>query len=392
MVNGAAAHALDFDDQHDPARVHSYCVIFPVTLAVAEEVGNVSGADFLAAIATGVELNARLGLACYNSVGKGWHPTTTLGVIAAGVAAARVLNLDVEQLINAVGLCYHQASGTQQSLRDGVFAKRLGPGFAARSAVLATFLAKDGVTGPYRALEGAAGLFPLYERNEVDVDVLTSDLGRRWHTLEYSLKPYPCCRCNHTIIDLALQLKQKGLDALDIDRAEILLSKVNVEAVGQPYDPVRISPIHAQFNAAYSFARALTDGRVTVQSYELPYIADSEVCELARRVITRTDARIAENLLEPARIRIRLKDGRRIEVHRATVKGSPKDPMSKREVLEKFRTNLEIGLGAPAAAADRLAEVVSQLERFPNAAGAIIRAFPKQEDADGVVEPVRAAS
>ena len=79
LANGAAAHALDFDDQHDPARVHTNCVVLPTLLATAEDIGKVSGKDFLLAYAISTELHARLGLACYNSLGKGWHPTMVFG-------------------------------------------------------------------------------------------------------------------------------------------------------------------------------------------------------------------------------------------------------------------------------------------------------------------------
>jgi hypothetical protein len=89
LANGAAAHALDFDDQHDPARVHTNCVVLPTLLATAEDIGGVSGKDFLLAHAIGAELHARLGLACYNSLGKGWHPTMVFGTPAASLAAGR---------------------------------------------------------------------------------------------------------------------------------------------------------------------------------------------------------------------------------------------------------------------------------------------------------------
>lgn len=80
LANGAAAHALEFDDMHDEARVHAYCVVLPATLASAEAVGGVGGQRFLLAVAAGAELDARLGLTCFNSLGMGWHPTMTLGV------------------------------------------------------------------------------------------------------------------------------------------------------------------------------------------------------------------------------------------------------------------------------------------------------------------------
>src|SRR5436853_4708010 len=98
LANGAAAHALDFDDQHDPARVHTSCVVLPALLATAEDAGRVGGRDFLLAMAIGAELHARFGLACYNSLGKGWHPTMIFGTLAGALGAGRLLHLDAEGL------------------------------------------------------------------------------------------------------------------------------------------------------------------------------------------------------------------------------------------------------------------------------------------------------
>src|SRR5436190_5030544 len=187
LANGAAAHALDFDDQHDPARVHTSCVVLPALLAAAEDAGPVGGRDFLLAMAIGAELHARFGLACYNSLGKGWHPTMIFGTLAGALGAGRLLHLDAEGLANALGMAFHQTSGSAQSMRDGVISKRLGAGFAARNAVTGAFLAADGLTGTRRTLEGHAGLFALYERDEVKPELLIEDLGRSWHTPEYSV-------------------------------------------------------------------------------------------------------------------------------------------------------------------------------------------------------------
>jgi 2-methylcitrate dehydratase PrpD len=205
LANGAAGHALDYDDQHDPARVHTNCVVLPTLLAAAEDAGPISGKQFLLAYAIGAEIHARLGLACYNSLGKGWHPTMIFGTLAAALAAGRLLALDANGLRNALGIAYHQTSGSSQSMRDGVLTKLIGAGFAARAAVLGAFLAADGISGTRRTLEGNAGLFALYERGEVDVERLFGGLGHDWRILEYSLKPYPCCRCNHTPIGLGVR-------------------------------------------------------------------------------------------------------------------------------------------------------------------------------------------
>src|SRR5687767_6014189 len=186
LANGAAAHALDFDDQHDPARSHASCVVVPALLATAEASGDVSGRDFLLAFAVGAELVARLGIACKLSLAHGWHPTMVFGTLASGLAAGKLLKLDADGLRNALGIAFHQAGGSAQSMRDGVLSKRLGPGFAARNAVLSAFLAADGLTGTVRTLEGNAGLFSLYERDEVEPEALTGGLGEAWQIPEYS--------------------------------------------------------------------------------------------------------------------------------------------------------------------------------------------------------------
>ena len=239
LANGAAAHALDYDDLHDAARVHTSAVVLPTLLATAEDIGGVSGRQFILAMAVGAELHARFGLACYNSLGKGWHPTMVFGTLAAGLAAGKLLQLGAPALGHAFGMAYHQASGSAQSMRDGVLSKRLGPGFAARAAVLGAFLAKDGLTSTDRTLEGSAGLFALYERGEVKPEALLDGLGHEWQVPRYSFKPFPCCRANHTLIGLCIQLHRDGVRPGDIESAEVGLGKVNCMSVGGPYDAQR---------------------------------------------------------------------------------------------------------------------------------------------------------
>jgi 2-methylcitrate dehydratase PrpD len=376
LANGAACHALDFDDQHDPARVHTNCVTLPALLATAEDCGNINGRDFLLAYGLSAELHARLGLAAYNSLGKGWHPTMVFGALSAALGAGRLLKLDAVGLNNALGLAFHQAGGSAQSMRDGVLSKRLGAGFAARAAVLGAFLAADGLTGTRRTLEGNAGLVALYERGEFKPDLLFEGLGRSWRICEYSFKPYPCCRCNHTLIGIGIELYNKGVRADAVESAEIRLGHTNWLTVGDPYDARRDSVVHAQFNAAYSFARALTDGKVDLLSYHKPGITDPAVVALARRTAIVSDPEIEPVAIEPARVRLQLKDGSSMELRRDTIKGSPQEPMTEAEILGKFRGCLEFGLGASVSQADQLARAVRELESAADAAASLVSAFP----------------
>jgi 2-methylcitrate dehydratase PrpD len=376
LANGTAAHALDFDDQHDPARVHTNCVVLPALLATAEDAAPILGKDFLLALVIGAELHARLGLACYNSLGKGWHPTMVHGTPSAAIACGRLLGLKDEALGNALGMAYHQTSGSAQSMRDGALSKRIGAGFAARAAVLGAFLGADGLSSTRNTFQGSAGLIPLYERDEFRESELMGGLGEQWRVLEYSFKPHPCCRCNHTAIGIGIDLYNDGLRAADVESAEILLGEVNWMTVGGAYEAARNDPVHAQFNAAYCFARALTDGRVDLDSFRRPAITDAPIPETVARIDVRTDPSIDKTAIEPARILLRTKDGRTLEIYRDAMKGSPADPLSDAALVDKFRTCLRFGLDASPAQSDRLLTAIRNLDQAEDAAEALVSAFP----------------
>lgn len=376
LANGAAGHALDYDDQHDPARVHTNCVVIPTLLAAAEDAGPVSGKQFLLGHAVGAELHARLGLACYNSLGKGWHPTMIFGTLSAALGAGCMLGLDAAKLQHVLGMAYHQTSGSAQSMRDGVLSKRLGAGFAARAAVVGLFLAADGLTGTIRTLEGNAGLFALYERGEVKPEILMGALGSDWRIPEYSLKPYPCCRCNHSAIDIGTAMHAEGIRAGDIASIRIGMGHVNWLTVGNAYEPSRDEIVHAQFNVAYGFARAIADGKVDLRTYTRPNITEARIAALTAITSIVDDPTIDPTAIEPVRIKLTMKDGRVIERGTDIVKGSPQAPMSAADRMAKFYDCIEFGLGASRSQADRLAEVLMNIEREKDAAAAIVGAFP----------------
>jgi 2-methylcitrate dehydratase PrpD len=376
MANSTAAHALDFDDQHDPARVHTASVLVPALLATAEGSSPVSGRDFLLAMAIGAEVNARLGLASPRCLARGWHPTMVFGVLSTSLACGRLLGLDSVGLNHALGLAYHQAGGSAQAARDGSLAKRLGAGFAARSAVLSAFLAADGITGAHRSLEGSAGFFSLYERDDISVETISQGLGSIWHTRDYSFKPYPCCRCNHTAIDLAIVLHDRGIKSDEVDRVEIFISELNHVTVGEVYQPERNSVVHAQFNVAYGFAAALCDGEVGLRHYQPGAITDPRYHAITSRTTVLIDPNIDANALSPARVRLHMLVGGYIEVSSEQMRGSPEKPMTGEELANKFRMCVTEGMGVRSSdAASALIALVLQLERSEDVALSLVKGF-----------------
>lgn len=375
LANGTAAHALEFDDMHDTARVHGYCTVLPSVLAAAEDKRRVSGKDFLLAIVIGAELNARLGVTCYDTINQGWHPTCIFGVMAGAVAAGRVLGLDAEGLLNALAIGYHQSAGTLESA-DGVTSKRLGPGFAARSAVMSAFLAADGMTGARRPIEGKAGMLALYQRGQVKSERLIEGLGEEWQLLNYCYKPFPSGRINHNPIILAIEIRNAGVRYTDVEKATIYLARVNKEVVGKPYAPAENPTIDAQFNACYSFARALIDGHVDLRSYTMEKVLDPEVLALTARTVVEEQPDVDPRAMPYTRVQVRLKDGRTLERKREVMKGSPDDPLPDAEVMAKLKHCIEFGQRGTSADAERVWDTVMNLEREDDAAQALVSAFP----------------
>src|SRR4030042_445376 len=217
QLNATMGHALDYDDTGD-GPTHPSVIIVPAVLAVAERQGKVSGREFVATVALGVDMMGRLGQAFRSGMktapvgghpGAGWHLTALYGYLASAGVAGRILGLDEEKLVNAIGIAYHQCSGNGQCVTEGALTKRMGPGFAARGGIVAALMAEKGITGAKESLEGEVGLFNLYHKGEYDPKPLTADLGKSFTGMNVGMKPYPCCKGTHSYVDVALAIVNK---------------------------------------------------------------------------------------------------------------------------------------------------------------------------------------
>src|SRR5204862_5565974 len=111
LVNGAAGHALDYDDVNLAMPGHPSVAILPGLLALAE-VRKSSGRDVIAAFVAGYETACRIGLAMRpGHYGRGFHATGTVGAFGAAAACARLLGLDAAGMARALGIAGTQAAG-----------------------------------------------------------------------------------------------------------------------------------------------------------------------------------------------------------------------------------------------------------------------------------------
>ncbi len=263
-VNAGMAHARDYDDTHDAAVLHAGVSSVPAAIAAGQLRGALSGPDLIAAVAVGLEVTCRLGLATkLDLIESGFIYTSLLGYFGATAAAGRAFGLTEAEMLNAFGIVYSSAAGNHQVTRDASLMKRLQPGLAAQAALVAVQLARRGIRGAQGVFEGADGFFRVYLRGQVDADAVRNDLGRRFELMNLSYKPYPCCRDVHTAIDAMLEVRARvRRPANDIERIRVGVTAPGYQMVCVP-EPVRVAPrtiVEAQFSIPYAVAASWIDG------------------------------------------------------------------------------------------------------------------------------------
>src|SRR4051794_17534069 len=182
LANGTAAHALDYDDMCFVSLAHPSAPLVAAALAAAELAG-ASGRALLDGYVVGFELEGVLGHALNPAhYQRGWHCTSTLGTVGAAAAVARILQLDADATRRALAIAAPEASGLKENF--GTMVKPLHAGLAARNAVLAALLARDGFTASEQAIEGDQGMLVAMDGSRRDLDGLIENLGQVWEILE----------------------------------------------------------------------------------------------------------------------------------------------------------------------------------------------------------------
>ena len=369
LANGAFAHALELDDDHRVAVLHPGAVVAPAALAAAEA-ENASGLTFLRAMFVGYEVMCRLGEVFRGSqFHHGVHPTALCGVFGAAAAASVAMDLDRDAFVRALGVAGTQACGLTEWRADGSWIKRLHPGRAAHSGVLAARLAREGFTGPATIFEGDGGFFRAFSYGEpIDPDCMTRALGEEHHAFGTAIKPYPCCRFEHGAIDLAIAANENGVAADDIEAVNIRIYSTGVLS----YHQQPRSVVDAQFNVPYAIAVALLRGRIGLADFTDEAIRDPRTHALSRRIQVREDPDFSARYPDEYRVELALvlKNGDVRSSFSDCPSGDPaaaryqgRPDLLAREVDSKVASLLaEVGFGDRA---DRLKDCVATLADAP---------------------------
>ncbi len=344
LVNGTAAHALDFDDNFHPSSGHATAVLAPMLLALGEErrAGGeaildayIAGLEVLGAIGNGVKLD---------HYERGWHSTSTLGAMAGGAACARLMGLDADAVQAAISLGFSMASGSK--LQFGTMAKPLHAGIAAQNGIMAARFAAAGVTATPEPLDAPWGFRDLFAGSGAPgFDDVAKHLGAPGALERYGLKVkiHPCCASVHTAVDGVIALmRENELSPDDIARIDTVVNRVS-------FDNLRFaepeSEMEARFSMEYCVALAVTRGTLRLADFQPEAIANPTVRAwlpgVTMAVAMPQPLPVADNGREPAEVHLHLVDGSELSRFIQHAKGVKQNPLDQAEVWAKYEDCVE---------------------------------------------------
>ncbi|HLH22575.1 MAG TPA: MmgE/PrpD family protein [Chloroflexota bacterium] len=355
LVNGIMSHILDYDDTHLPTILHPSGTLVAAAVPLAEWRG-ASGADLLAAYLLGFEVEARVSLSVYpEHYDVGWHITGTAGTLGAAGAAARLLGLDVEHTVWALGAAATQAAGLREMF--GSMCKSLHVGKAASNGLLAALLAREGYTSSPTPLEGRRG-FGAVLSTRFDEAALTDELGERWEVHRNAFKPYACGVVTHPAIDAARRLRAMGYEPGAVARIDATVHPLVLELCGKTEPRVGLE---GKFSIYHCIAMGFLEDAAGPAQFTDAMVNRPDAVALRRKVQATADPALPE---AQARLVLHLTDGRPVEVFVEAASGTLENPISDADLAAKFRALATPVIGA--AAADEVVATVWELERLPD--------------------------
>jgi 2-methylcitrate dehydratase PrpD len=339
LLNGTAAHSLDYDDVAEAIHTHPSAVMVPALFNVAEATG-ASGREIVDAWVVGYEVQTAVaaGMDLDRHFGRGWHGTSSIAVLGGAAAVARLLRLDTTAIRHAIAISASMAGGSRQNF--GTTTKPFHAGLAARDSVIAAKLAANGLTGDLTQIEGPLGYLANFGDGPDGAQRVVDTILDPWSLLRTPLdiKPYPCCYRASRTADAAIQLHQRA----DLDPSQIEQALIVMEPRGTaPLIHHRPKTgLQGKFSAEYVLSAGLLDGRVSLESFTDDAVNRPAAQALLERVTVKEAPQPTTGAAEWedgfAVVTLTLKDGSSREVRVDIPHGHDHDPLTTSELDQKF--------------------------------------------------------
>jgi 2-methylcitrate dehydratase PrpD len=340
LLNCFSSSVLAFDDTHLATVTHPTGPVAAGLLAFSET-ARVTGEELLAALVVGMEIECRLSnllLLPPAQANLSLYITGLTGPIGAAAALGRLLRLDEQQMVWAIGLAATQASGFRGT--HGSMAGLLVPALGARSGVTAALLAAKGFTCSDRILEGDKGFIDIFTR-DADLDGAMAGLGTQFEMMTNAYKPYPCGIVIHAAIDACLDIAAQLTPGCAIESVTITVHPLTLMLTDRPAPRTTLEAMISLYHWA---ASALLRGRAGLAEASLDCVNDPDVAALRGRITA-----VARDGLgrEEAIAEVRLASGALLRTHVPVARGSAARPMSDGDLDAKFRAQASRVLSPP---------------------------------------------
>ncbi|MBK1973746.1 MmgE/PrpD family protein [Campylobacter sp. TTU-622] len=365
MLNGIASHMLDFDDTHTEAILHASAILTPLCLSYGFSI-NQDAKKNIKAFIVGWEIAARVGIASKGTFHKrGFHTTAIAGIFGSVSASAILLDLNKEQIINALGLAGSFASGINEFLSNGSNSKVLHIANVIKNGIMIAHFAKNNTSGPLSIFEGRDNIFKCFGiEEECDKTELNKGLGEIWQTMQVSIKPYPSCHFAHGFIDCAIALRNDGLKANEIKNIHCFVDEVPISFICDPLE-IKYTPksaYEAKFSMPFLMALGFFDGQITFKSYE--NLKRKEILDFAKKITYEKRKSQGFPKYFPGHLKAILQNGKIIQKDVFINKGNFDNPLKFEELKTKFLNNVCIKLNNKEA--NDLFDFIMNLEKQNN--------------------------
>jgi 2-methylcitrate dehydratase PrpD len=340
LVNGSAAHALDYDDVNMAMPGHPSVAILPGLIALAERRG-ASGRDLITAFVAGYETACRIGVALQpGHYDLGFHSTGTLGSFGAAAACARLLGLQTIATAAALGIAGTQAAGLKSQF--GTMCKPFHAGKASQNGLLAARLAARGFTSRGDIIECVQGFAPTHGPDFAPEAARTTP-EQGFHLFANLFKYHAACYLTHAPIECARRLREEHrLEPEDIARITLRLD-ASCERVCNI--PAPVDGLQSKFSLRQTVAMALAGvDTASLGAYSVENALDPVLVGLRERVIFDWQDAWPQTVSE---LEVELADGRRVTArHDAGIPAANISEQGER-LAAKFDSLVEPVLGIP---------------------------------------------
>ena len=336
FANASFGNAFLADDTDSVCHGHFGAIIIPTALAMGEREG-ISGKEFIKAVVAGYEVASRTGAAAPSAESRGYHPGPIFGPFGVAACAGAILGFDEDGILNAIGIAGSHASGLMEYSNSGGNINRVHAGIAAYGGMRSVLLAQRGFSGPATILEGEKGFLHAFS-GEYSPDEITRGLGEAYRVHLIDLKAHCCCGTSGACLDAVSKIVyEHDIRPKEIREIVVAVSAPTYRMTGTIVRPKDVTS--AQFGGRFGVALRLIKGDNTFKEYSEENLSDPEILALEAKTEIVLDEALGKTPESdhPAKVTIRMADGTTFEETVLAAKGSILNPMTKDEVVEKFR-------------------------------------------------------